>query len=57
MMMCDIFLDRLDMYLDVEKKVVIIRLLPDEILLVKVKHWSPQGKFPLGPKITAYFTT
>ena len=33
---------------------MIIRLLPDDIFLVKVKHCSPQGKFPLGPKITAF---
>jgi hypothetical protein len=57
MMMCDIFFDSLDMYLDVVKMFLIIRILPDEIFLVKVKHCSPQGKFPLGQKITAYFTT
>ena len=51
MMMCDIFLDSLDMYLDVGKKIMIIHLLPNEILLVKVKHCSPQGKFPLVQKL------
>ena len=29
---------------------MIIRILPDEILLVKVRHCSPQGKFPFKAK-------